>query len=262
VWTDPQKQSFVVGAYADNVRRSMDLLEKAAHVLKTHIVDDVHIGAIFSQMIMMVTKQLSTYLKRFMPGSRPGLSRAQSRSPLVAASPVTHSANSLHPSHPHAVHSTWTSNSNGFSTPAPNGDMFMPWQNDPTAFLSNLDIYDASNASNMTVMPPPNFMDNAFDLTAEESLNAVNGSGGIGNATSMHNNYPEWVAMDFHNLVNLAANGQSNEVSHGPFGPTVNGQDLLDHVTRFDGTLHEPVQAHGLPMMPTHAQQQRMWTRS
>jgi hypothetical protein len=258
--TDPSSQSFVVGAYANNVRRSFELLDKASRVLHTHIVDDVHISAVFAEMIQKVASQLRPRLKRFTGGSRPGRSRAQSGSPVVAPSPVLRSANGLPTSHPHSGFDTSSVNGNGFSTPAMNGDQFIDWSNDPTSMINNLEVYDTSNAGNVTVMPPPNFFNGQLDGNGDDG--SINGqSMGNGTGQFLQNTSVDWVAMEMDPLMSLATNGQNNEVSNTHFGPQINGYDMLDHFRFSEATLMDQSQGHGMPPMMQPASQ-RMWARS
>lgn len=251
--TELYDQTFVVGAYADNVRRSFELLEKASNSIQNNIVDDVHIGGVFSEMIDKVTKQLLGRLKRFPPGSRPGLSRAQSRSPVPGRSPMLRPTNGVPTSHPHSGLESYSGNGNGLNTPALNGDGFFDWQNDPSSLINNLEVYDSSNPTNMTVMPPPNFFSGQFDTGADDGSDAM-GNGG----PFMNSNMPEWVAMEMDPLVNLATNGQNNEVSNTHFGPQINGLDMLDHFRFSEPSMYEQT-PHGLPMVQSNGH--RMWGR-
>lgn len=259
--TDPGSQSFVVGAYADNVRRSFDLLQKASATLQTHIVDDVHIGAIFSEMIREVSKQIYGRLKRFTPGSRPGRSRAHSSSPPVAPSPVLPTANGLPNSRPPSGIASWSGNANGFGTPTIGGDNFINWPNDAGSLISNVEVYDTSNGSNMTVMPPPNFFNGQFDNGGDDG--SANGNGMSNLASQFMNNTNnsfDWISMDMSSFVNLAANGQNNEVSNSYFGPQINGHDMLDHLRVPDGLPVDLSQSQSIAMV--HSNGQRLWARS
>ncbi|KIV99445.1 uncharacterized protein PV09_08874 [Verruconis gallopava] len=227
-------KSFVVGAYADNIRRSFELLKKASHALTTHIVDDVHIGSVFSEMISTVAIQIEPRLKLFTPGSRPGRSRAVSMTPVVARSPALHPMNGLPTNHPQSNGvNSWGASANGYSTPNMLADQLINWQNDTSSILQNLDIYDPSTASNMTLMPPPGFFNSPVETADDGGLgNGLNGNGAADQQQAIIN---DWVSMDVHPLMNLALNGGQNEVSATHYGIVINGSDMLDQFMRPDG---------------------------
>jgi hypothetical protein len=209
---DPTNQTFVAGAYEHNLKRSFELLHKAADVLEHRIVDDVHIGRIFAAMIKKVSSQLEKRLTRFVPSSGPGRSRAQSTTPIVASSPALAGPpmqrNHFAAQQPMPNLNAWNGpiTNGGFNTP--NLD-FNDYQGDASAFLPDGNQYDQSQ----TVMPPPHM----YSPDYNNSDGGLAGNGG--------NN---WFSIDMRPMIDQSLHSGDNAVNHSHYGPTVGGGDMLD----------------------------------
>jgi hypothetical protein len=226
---DRDYQSFIVGAWANNVARSLELLRNTMAILREHIVDDVHIGTTFSEMIDTVARQMLPRLVRFTQNASNGKgnSRPHSATPSAIHSPGMHHSKlypSVHHSHSGAASYSGTGLA-GYSTPAMNGDATW-WENfEPTSFLDNIGTYDSTNGT--TAMPPPDWNSGNFNVSSAEDMGgndnttmpfAINGNG--------HGS--EFISMDLTALANMGVNGHTNEVTSTQFGVAVNGADLLD----------------------------------
>lgn len=224
---DPFAKSFVVGAYAENITRSFELLGKATEVFQNRIVDDVHIGRTFAEMITTVSTQIYKRLTRFQTSSGVGRSRAVSTTPAVMHSPAPGAVNGTH----NLPTSSDFSHMYGQSIPTGTGmDQFSMWTNNPEALLANLDDYDPSK----TAMPPPR------PFTGDDG-------GNDGMVTPLGNGMNPWITLDLHPLMTMAANGENYGVSSGHFGPTFEGGgDLLDPFMP-DMAAMNTQHMHGLP---------------
>ena len=223
----------MVGAYAENITRSFELLRKASDVLETRIVDDVHIGRTFAEMIRTVSTQIHKRLTRFQPSSGIGRSRAASATPAVSHSPAVGAISATHNFNFNVdPTSNIYSNMNGNGLLNDTNIDWLAWSNNPGAAIANIDDYDSSK----TAMPPP------------RDFGSENAGADTGLNTPM-NNGNSWITLDLHPLMSMAANGENYAVSHGHFGPTFEGGgDMLDPFMP-DLAAMNPQQMHGLPMM-------------
>lgn len=215
-------QSFVVGAYASDMKRSLDLLQKASTAMRDQIVDDVHIGNTFAEMIQQVSSTLMPRMRRFVgqPPTGAAASRAHSHSPMIAQSPIASHGLPMPTSHPQSGIASW--NGNGFSMPSLMNDDNNYHNFTNGTFINNIEVYDP-NGSNVTVMPPPNY----FSMDNNDGM--INNFSGMG----MAGEYPDtgdWLAPDLAGLMNLATGQMHNEVSATQIGPAINGIDILDHI--------------------------------
>jgi len=242
---DPYAQSFVVGAYAENITRSFELLGKATDVLHNRIVDDVHIGRIFAEMIATVSAQIHKRLTRFQPSSGIGRSRAVSATPAVTQSPALGTA-AGQPSISAAVDiANAFGNINGHSlTNGTDMDPFSTgWWANSHALINDVDEYDSSK----TAMPPP-----------RPFTESSTGDDGLG--TPITSGMNPWITLDLHPLMTMAANGENYGVAHGHFGPTFeNGGDLLDPFMPDIMPLNQQ-HMHGMPFMGQSGQRYNVST--
>jgi hypothetical protein len=230
-------QSFVVGAYADNIARSFELLGKATDVLLHRIVDDVHIGRTFAEMITTVSAQIHKRLTRFQPATGSYRSRAVSATPVTMHSPP-HGINGNHLA---PVQPDFTNGFGGSGTLTPNMGMdpFSIWSNNPGGTIDELDAYDPSK----TVMPPPHLYAGNGDLADDGMGNS------IGNGVM-----DPWIGLNLNPLMNMTMNGENPGVSHGHFGPTFDGGgDMLDPYMLGMNWLNDQ-NGHALPIVSQNGQ--------
>lgn len=227
-------QSFAVGAYAKDVHRSMDLLHKTSKAIRENIVDDVHIGNRFADMIQTVSEQLLSRLVHFPAhASAAGYaSHPQDSNASAAHSSATDTTNGFH--HNGAPMGSWPDHLlHGAISQfggAANGLGF-----DDGAF--NFNDIGPFNPNNTVAMAPPGY---GYDGPMQDF---ADGSG-------IPLNQP-WVALNIRPLTDLA-NGQDNaDVSSGLYGPTINGIDFLDQI-RFP-------QPPAGPMLPPDQDQHDPW---
>lgn len=224
-------KSFAVGAYADDVRRSMDLLHKTSNALQENIVDDVHVGNRFAVMIKTVSEQMLDRLVKFLPlASATGYASHHQDSNISAAhSSSTGSTNGHHPNGPSA--DSWSNHQfHGavpqFRDPA-NG---LEFDNDGYNF-DNIELF---NPNNTVAMAPPGYS------SGGPVGDFIDGSGFPINQ--------EWYALDIRGLTDLASGQDNAAVSSGLYGPTINGLDILDQI-RFP---HLPSGPMPPPDQPSH----------
>ena len=174
-------KTFALGATEEDVAVSLYLLTGAVEALRTSIVDDVHVGNRFADLVETLTYRIrSRFVRLVGNGSSAGLSRAASRSPVPApmmppplTTPNIHSgrpppgsymgsSSSVFPNHNHPG----AGNNNNNSSSSSGGIPGSPSQHSAagllgraTPILQNLwginpEPYDPSS-NRHSVMPPP-----------------------------------------------------------------------------------------------------------
>ncbi|KAF2087846.1 hypothetical protein K490DRAFT_65126 [Saccharata proteae CBS 121410] len=242
-------KTFVLGATEDEVAISIGLMEEAVSALRSCIVDDVHVGNRFADLLMTLIVTIKARFVR-MINSASGkaslqASRAGSRSPVTqSAGPVggvNDSNNKLRqqapmmpppqPGQNYGANQWGYGNGMGMSqSPSlandPNSrSNSTPNANHPLWGIST-ETYDPGT-NNISIMPPPTF--GSPYQTNHHLPDAANQFGGVGDAGGGYGggygmNGQDWLALPLDPL--LASYGA--DVSNTTYGPDVGGYDLLD----------------------------------
>lgn len=218
-------KTFALGAFEDDVAISLTLMDRAVQCIRSSIVDDVHVGNGFADLLETLTNRIrSRFVRMATKGnSGQGVSRAASRSPGIPSAQATMMPPPLTPSNnpwsSYSLHNTAGSPSFG-NTPRPLNGIAT-------------EAFDPS-ATNITVMPPPsypmNFAGGNYDappLTPNNTnpFNIDMGGVGVGeNGDFSAYNNQDWLALPLDDLVQ----SYSGDVTTTPFGPNIGGYDMLD----------------------------------
>lgn len=216
-------KTFALGAFEDDVAISLNLMDRAVQCIRSSIVDDVHVGNGFADLLETLTNRIRSRFVRMATkgGSGPGVSRAASQSPGI---PSTHATMMPPPATPH---NPWSSYSLLSATGSPNlGNTPRPLNGIST------EQFDP-NASNITVMPPPSYnmnFGNGYDGSPLTPSNTtpfnmdLNAMGGVENGDYSAYNNQDWLALPLDDLIQ----SYSGDVTSTAFGPNISGFDMLD----------------------------------
>ncbi|KAK7612062.1 hypothetical protein JOL62DRAFT_32033 [Phyllosticta paracitricarpa] len=208
-------KTFALGASEDDVALSLGLMEEAVSALRNCIVDDVHVGNRFADMLITLITQIKTRLVR-MAGSGSGkgsvqASRAASHSPRLSSAgipdPKLHgnpSQTSGPSSMPPPNHSSYHSNNNNIAAAQPwyssNASSGISQPGSPSGTTTSTtngagnplwgistETYDPGS-NNFSIMPPPGFgspyqnhlPNDPNNPAANQYGSSSGGSGGVG----------------------------------------------------------------------------------
>lgn len=252
-------KTFALGATESDVAISLGLLDNASRVLSMSIIDDVHVGNRFAELLRTLTARIRGCFVRMAgsggaAGSTSNTSRAASRSPLLVHAPNPqghafqgHSGQSTPmmppPNHPNlqTIQPSWPTfpNMMGNATPGfgnlsgqvtPNQFTFANIPSDPLQGIST-EAYDPESR-NISIMPPPNFAQmmghghfggagaNSGNLSGQFTDGVTSPGGNSHDSGQM----ADWLALPLDNLLN----SYGADVSQTTYGPDVGGIDLLD----------------------------------
>ncbi|KAF2106244.1 hypothetical protein BDV96DRAFT_508227 [Lophiotrema nucula] len=228
-------KTFALGATEDDVAYSLNLLGRAVLALRTSIVDDVHVGNRFADLMESLTNRIRARFVRLSGnGGSTGISRAGSHSPTRAQTPMMpppqplNQSNHLGPpyggtmgGYPQPSTSIPGSPSLGVSTSGratPN----------PSLWGINTEAYDP-NSNSISIMPPPSFGSNGYNTNFMDPQFSVNTPGSWGQS-GMDSNQ-DWLALPLDPLLNQ----WGADITQTAMGPDVGGFDMLDVLLNYGG---------------------------
>ncbi|KAI9818267.1 MAG: hypothetical protein M1832_004483 [Thelocarpon impressellum] len=214
-------KTFALGAKEDDVAISLGLMDSTVEALRECIVDDVHLGVRFADLLEVLTMRIRSRFVRMATG---GGNRGESRSPAPA-----------HRAQDQAEQATWQvadadpdgGNNTGYLLP-PRGDGTRtpnPLFGISTASVDPDDL-------NVSIMPPP---PGSFNFTPSYNSNNVDANGNLtigGGVSDDGSAYPaDWLGLDLNPLLNyggggVGAGGGASQ-AYGS-GVSVGGFDLLE----------------------------------
>ncbi|KAI9678725.1 MAG: hypothetical protein M1817_005782 [Caeruleum heppii] len=210
-------KTFALGATEDDVAISLGLMDRTVDALRTCIVDDVHLGIRFADLLDVLTKRVRS---RFVRMATTGTTRAPSRSPGPTG--ASDGQDAVGPSQQAAVHnlynySDYSHHRPGGSAPSTSRSSAQPLAN-PLLGISTESI-DPEDG-NVSIMPPP-----SFNLTSHH--NDVSSTGGLTSSMDVGGNMytPDWLGLDLNPLLNSFGAGV-NQTYGG--GVSVGEFDLLE----------------------------------
>ncbi|KAJ9637853.1 zinc finger transcriptional activator [Coniosporium tulheliwenetii] len=233
-------KTFALGATEDDVAISLGLMDRAVEALRTCIVDDVHVGNRFADLLDTLTNRIRSRFVRMAPSGGVGVSRAGSRSPILATGLQT----------PMMPPPSGSGGANGLPNPGQwsnyAGVPSSPQANTGTGGRAtphplwgiSTEAYDPQR-NDISIMPPPtfNFASNTWDLNFGNgnNNNVSNGQFGNGMGDDSGGGYmPDWLALPLDPLLN----SYGADVTQTTYGPDVGGYDLLDVLLNgMDGSL-------------------------
>ncbi|KAF2806381.1 uncharacterized protein BDZ99DRAFT_490216 [Mytilinidion resinicola] len=256
-------KTFALGAPEDDVALSLGLLSRAIEALRSSIVDDVHVGNRFADLLDTLTRRTrARFVRMTTTGGSTGISRAGSHEPPGTTGIQTPMMPP--PTGPlGAGGAQWGAGASGsgFGLSNPTSPSLsnrntntpiLHGQNQNQNHAQNplwgisTEPYDPSN-NNISIMPPPyTFPYNAQGghsnhtaANSNEHLNFGNGTGhGLGGGGDVNGGgqqdgyFPDWLALPLDPLLNTA---WGQDVNQTTFGPDVGGTDLLDLLLSMGG---------------------------
>lgn len=259
-------KTFALGATEDDVALSLGLMEEAVSALRNCIVDDVHVGNRFADMLItLITRIKSRFVRMAGSGSGRGslqASRATSQSPsLPTASGITSNQQNFNnpmmpPPHPgHGYNNNGTNGNNpqwpnysssglsGPASPVASNGRATPNPSHPLWGIST-ETYDPGS-NNVSIMPPPTF---GSPYNPQNQLSNSNGGSGGGSGSSNNNNNNsnsnQFAGFGSDNgdyggfgsggadwlalPLDPLLNSYGADVNSNAYGPDVGGYDLLD----------------------------------
>ena len=233
----------------EDVAVSLALLSGAVDALRTSIVDDVHVGNRFADLVETLTHRIRSRFVRLAANGSTGISRAGSRSPVQAPlMPPPAPLNSLAGSYLGSSSAIFPSNGTGTSVPG-SPSLGLTASGRATPISQSLwgissEPYDP-NSNSISIMPPPGF--NSFPhpstpgSTNANNPNAANGgtsSNGTwsqwtssGTGWGGAGNDQDWLALPLDPLLDQ----WGAEINQTAMGPDVGGMDMLDILLNMGG---------------------------
>ncbi|KAJ4331033.1 zinc finger transcriptional activator [Didymella glomerata] len=239
-------KTFALGATEEDVAVSLALLSGAVDALRTSIVDDVHVGNRFADLVETLTHRIRSRFVRLAANGSTGISRAGSRSPVSAPlmpppAPLNPLAGSYMGSNSTVFPSQNPGYGTGTSVPGSPG-LGLTASGRATPISQSLwgisaEPYDP-NSNSISIMPPPGF--NAFphpSTPGGSNSNAGNANGAwsqwanSGASWGGSNNDQDWLALPLDPLLDQ----WGAEINQTAMGPDVGGMDMLDILLNMGG---------------------------
>ncbi|KAH6642293.1 hypothetical protein C7974DRAFT_385190 [Boeremia exigua] len=235
-------KTFALGATEEDVAVSLALLSGAVDALRTSIVDDVHVGNRFADLVETLTHRIRSRFVRLAANGSSAMSRAGSRSPLQAPlMPPPAPLNPIAGSYMGSTSHIFPTNGTGTGTSVP-GSPSLSGRATPISqslWGISAEPYDP-NSNSISIMPPPGF--NAFPHpgtpggSANGNANSTaNGSwsqwANSGASWGGANNDQDWLALPLDPLLDQ----WGAEINQTAMGPDVGGMDMLDILLNMGG---------------------------
>ena len=226
-------KTFALGTTEDDLAISLGLLERTAEVLKTCIVDDVHVASRFAEILELLIGRMKSRFVRLAAGGNER-SRAASRSPAPQTGLHQQDYSSF------STPQQWT----GYGGLQPGSTYQSSGRATPNHPLYGIsaDTFDPVN-SNISIMPPPTFplgqdgnLGPSWYNGGLQTSGANDGSYGAGTMPDDGTNgnmNTDWLALPLNPLLDI--NGA--DVTQSAYGPDVGGYDMLEVLLGLEGNL-------------------------
>ncbi|KAH7113897.1 hypothetical protein B0J11DRAFT_511400 [Dendryphion nanum] len=227
-------KTFALGATEDDVALSLKLLDDGVEALRTSIVDDVHVGNRFADLVETLTHRIRARFVRLAANGSTGISRAGSRSPIRAGAHTP----MMPPPQPNQQQPHLASNYagslsgyQGTSTSVPGSPSLGVSASGRTTphplWGISAETYDPSSNS-MTIMPPPGFTPNGYGdyMNQAQQYNVGQGYNRDGFGSDQ-----DWLALPLDPLLNQ----WGADITQTAMGPDVGGMDMLDILLNMGG---------------------------
>ncbi|KAJ4983257.1 Transcriptional activator ARO80 [Stagonosporopsis vannaccii] len=250
-------KTFALGATEEDVAVSLALLSGAVDALRTSIVDDVHVGNRFADLVETLTHRIRSRFVRLAANGSTGISRAGSRSPIQAPlMPPPAPMNPIASSYMGSTSHVFPPNTHGTGASVP-GSPSLSGRATPISqslWGISAEPYDP-NSNSISIMPPPGF--NGFPHAANNDPSATNPSdpssanntNGTNGANGSSNSWPSWAPNSTNNSWGGGNNDQDwlalpldplldqwgAEINQTAMGPDVGGMDMLDILLNMGG---------------------------
>jgi hypothetical protein len=244
-------KTFALGATEEDVAVSLALLSGAVDALRTSIVDDVHVGNRFADLVETLTHRIrSRFVRLAANGSgSAGMSRAGSRSPVSAPlMPPPAPLNPLASSYMGSNSNVFPGHGTGTSVPgSPSLGLSASGRATPISqslWGISAEPYDP-NSNSISIMPPPGFNtvphqtpgshNNTGNANNQNGGSAANGTwsqwANSGASWGGANNDQDWLALPLDPLLDQ----WGAEINQTAMGPDVGGMDMLDILLNMGG---------------------------
>ena len=200
---------FSFGASEQDVRESLEILDKTTEFLSNSVVDDVHIGYQTAANVKIIAADLRKHFIRIQAPS--GESREPSRHHSPQGQQEHGQAQSQVQQH-------------GQKRDAFVDPIYGPRQQDP---LANIQARPMTDFSNISYMPPPNYnmYMNGADPNGQYDLSPTQ------QMTTDPSGMPsDWFTLPLDNIFNSGQTGIVDQ-GFGGIGPTVGDRDMLELIT-------------------------------
>ncbi|CAI6310800.1 unnamed protein product [Periconia digitata] len=254
-------KTFALGATEDDVAITLGLLDRAVYALRTSIVDDVHVGNRFADLVDTLTHRIrGRFVRLAVNGggaNSSGISRAESPSPphtrgqtpMMPPPPplMPHQTQQLQPQH----------QTQGFPFTQPTGSSVpgspsigitasgraTPIPSHPLFGISS-EPYDP-NSNSISIMPPPGFNASNYSFNNNNNSNNSNDSSsgswqhwsnsgnvnGNGSGNGGGGFDQDWLALPLDPLLDQ----WGADINQTAMGPDVGGLDMLDILLNMGG---------------------------
>lgn len=234
-------KTFALGATEEDVAVSLNLLSGAVDALRTSIVDDVHVGNRFADLVETLTHRIRSRFVRLAAHGSTGVSRAGSRSPIQAPLMPPPSLSQAHLGSqymPSAYQGTGTSvpNSPGLGL----GSSGRATPISQSLWGISAEAYDP-NSNSISIMPPPGFSSFAnSNSNNNNTQNPASNNAGTnwsqwannsGASWGSANHDQDWLALPLDPLLDQ----WGAEINQTAMGPDVGGMDMLDILLNMGG---------------------------
>ncbi|KAH7083913.1 hypothetical protein FB567DRAFT_94410 [Paraphoma chrysanthemicola] len=230
-------KTFALGATEEDVAISLNLLSDAVSALRQGIVDDVHVGNRFADLVETLTHRIRSRFVRLAANGSTGISRAGSRSPIQAPlmPPPAPLGQSNH-LQPHYMGSNTNFQPTGTSVPG-SPSLGLTASGRATPLSSSLwgisaEPYDP-NSNSISIMPPPG------NYTSFNTQNANGNGNGNTNWSQWANSGASWGAGQDQDWLALPLDPLLDqwgaEINQTAMGPDVGGMDMLDILLNMGG---------------------------
>jgi len=233
-------KTFALGATEEDGAVSLGLLSDSVDALRTSIVDDVHVGNRFADLVETLTHRIRSRFVRLAANGSAGISRAGSKSPITTSlmpppAPLNN-INHLAPPYMGAQQTGFSSTASSVPGSPNIGGLGTNGRGTPLWGIS-AEHYDP-NSNSISIMPPPgNYT--GFSGNGNGSNNAnSNGANGTnwgqwanGGSSWGTGQDQDWLALPLDPLLDQ----WGAEINQTAMGPDIGGMDMLDVLLHMGG---------------------------
>lgn len=232
-------KTFALGAKEDEVRISLNLLDKTVECLRTSVVDDVHLSITIADLLQSLTSSIRTRFLRFAAADRGPDSESHDRTPMQNSRQQTPHHQRPEQAQDYSIPQSRGQGPNYSQTYGYGMDSNHPAvsYHDPLAGIPAQQINLNSSNLNISFMPPPSSVYNNYydpnnnnnhtalntesDMTPQPVDDIGSGSGG-GGIQGMS----DWFALPLDPFFNSTA--AAVDQGFGGIGPVVGDYDMLE----------------------------------
>jgi hypothetical protein len=224
-------KTFALGATEEDVAVSLGLLSDSVDALRTSIVDDVHVGNRFADLVETLTHRIRSRFVRLAANGSTGMSRAGSRSPIQA--PMMPPPASFAQSNHLAPQGSYMGSASSFQGPG-SSIPSSPGMRGSHLWGISAEPYDP-NSNSVSIMPPPGNYSNLNSNNSNANSNGTNstnwGQWANSGATWGAGQDQDWLALPLDPLLDQ----WGAEINQTAMGPDVGGMDMLDILLNMGG---------------------------